>query len=227
MKKISLIAAISLIGAFGVPLALADTKPVAASGADMGQQSAEPAIVDGYRSARFGMSEAEVRKAIRSDLGVDEAIRGANETERTTVLVVQGKTLIPDTPPATVSYILGATSAKLIQINVVWGETTGADVKQVLPTANSLVSYFIDKGSYAKDSVAVNQPLPDGSVLAFRGSDARGHMVVLHLVPIIDPADVKRQEKDKPVEFKKAALRLSYIANPTKPDVFRIEKGRF
>ena len=52
-------------------------------------------------------------------------------------------------------------------------------------------------------------------------------MVVLQLVPIVDQAEVRKQEKDKPVEFKKAVLRLSYIANPAKPDVLRIEKGRF
>ena len=52
-------------------------------------------------------------------------------------------------------------------------------------------------------------------------------MVVLLLAPIIDPADEKKAGKDKPIEFKKAILRFSYIANPTKPNVFRIEKGRF
>ena len=92
---------------------------------------------------------------------------------------------------------------------------------------NALAAYFLDKGSYAKDSVAVNQGLPDGTVLVFRGTDAKGRMVVLQLVPITDPGADKKVTKDKPVEFKKAVLRLSYIANPLKPDVFRIEKGRF
>ena len=227
MKALFVMIAVSAGAALGPSPGLAEAgKPAPSVGGDPAL-AAEPAVIDGYRSARFGMSEAEVRKAIRADLGVEEPVRGANETERTTVLVVQGKTLIPDTPPATLSYILGATSAKLIQVNIVWGEATGADLKQILPVANSLAGYFADKGSYAKDSVAVNLTLPDGSVLAFRGSDAKGRMVVLHLLPIATPADLKKPEKDKPIEFKKAALRLSYIANPTKPDVFRIEKGRF
>ncbi len=227
MKKISLIAAIPLIGVLGVSMALADNKPVAASGADMIQQSAEPAVVDGYRSARFGMNEAEVKRAIKTDFSVDEPAKAVNDTERTNILMVPGKSLIPDSPPATVSYIFGATTAKLIQVNVVWGDNGGVDAKQIVPTTNALVAYFLDKGSYAKDSVAVNQGLPDGTVLVFRGADAKGRMVVLQLVPILDPADEKKAGKEKPVEFKKAMLRLSYIANPTKPDVFRIEKGRF
>ena len=190
----------------------------------------EPAVIDGYRSAHFGMTESEVKKAIKADLGVDDPTRTTNDVERTTVMVVTGKTLLPETPPATVSYILGASSSKLIQVNVVWGDNGGADAKQIVATVNALTAYFLDKGSYAKDSLAVNQGLPDGTALAFRGADAKGHMVVLQLIPIPDPTDAKKDgkdAKDKPVQFKKAMLRLSYIGNPAKPDVFHIDKGQF
>ena len=227
MKKMSVVIAVSAVAILSLSQGFAESgKPASSVGGDP-TQAAEPATIDGYRSARFGMSETEVKKAIRTDFNVDEPAKAVNETERTSVLVVPGKTLITDSPPATVSYIFGATTSKLIQVNVVWGENGGVDAKQVVPTTNSLASYFLDKGSYAKDSVAVNQGLPDGTVLVFRGADAKGRMVVLQLVPIVDPADEKKTGKDKPVEFKKAMLRLSYIANPTKPDVFRIEKGKF
>ena len=187
----------------------------------------EAVSIDGYRSARFGMSEAEVKKAIKTDLGGDAPARVVNETERTTVLLASNRVLLPDSPPATLSYILGASSAKLIQVNIVWGDNGGVDAKQIVPTANALAAYFLEEGSYAKDSVVVNQGLPDGTALVFRGADAKSRMVVLQLVPIAPPADEKKPGKDKQVEFKKAMLRLSYIANPTKPDVFRIEKGKF
>ena len=229
MKKMSVLIAVSAVAILGLSIAFAESggKPAASSVGGDPVQAAEPATIDGYRSARFGMTEAEVKKAIRSDFSVDEPAKAVNETERTSVLIVPGKSLIPDSPPATVSYIFGATTAKLIQVNVVWGDNGGVDAKQIVPTTNALAAYFLDKGSYAKDSVAVNQGLPDSTVLVFRGADAKGRMVVLQLVPIIDPAEEKKASKDKPVEFKKAMLRLSYIANPTKPDVFRIEKGRF
>jgi len=194
-------------------------------------QPAEPAVVDGYRSAHFGMTEADVKKAIKSDLGASDPVETANGNEHTTVLLVTGKTLIPDSPPATVSYIFGANTAKLIQVNIVWGENGGADVGKIVSTTNALTSYFVGKGSYAKDSLVANQKLPDGTILAFRGSDAKGHMVVLHLVPFSEQADsktdAKKDGKDKPVEIKKAMLELSYIADPVKPDVFSIEKGQF
>ena len=227
MKTLSVAIAVAAVAILGLSIAFAESgKPTSSVGGDPAQ-AAEPATIDGYRSAHFGMSEAEVKKAIKADFSVDEPAKAANETERTSVLIVAGKSLIPDSPPATVSYIFGATTSKLIQVNVVWGDNGGVDAKQIVPTTNALASYFIDKGSYAKDSVAVNQGLPDGTVLVFRGADAKGRMVVLQLVPIVDPADEKKASKDKPVEFKKAMLRLSYIANPTKPDVFRIEKGKF
>ena len=227
MKKLSVAIAVSAVAILGLSIAFAEGgKPASSVGGDPAQAS-EPATIDGYRSARFGMTEAEVKKAIKADFSVDEPAKAVNETERTSVLIVPGKSLIPDSPPATVSYIFGATTAKLIQVNVVWGDNGGVDTKQIVPTTNALAAYFLDKGSYAKDSVAVNKGLPDGTVLVFRGADAKGRMVVLLLVPIPDPADEKKAGKDKPVEFKKAMLKLSYVANPTKPDVFRIEKGRF
>jgi len=219
MKRQIIVCAVMIMAALGTQTAFAE--------GDHAQSNLEPAIIDGYRSAHFGMTEAEVKVAIKSDFGVSDPKRTINDVERTTIFTVPAKALLPDSPPATISYILGASSSKLIQVNVVWGENGGAEAKQIVSTTNALAAYFVDKGSYAKDSQAVNQALPDGTLLVFRGADTKGRMVVLHLIPVSEPADEKKAAKDKPVEFKKAMLRLSYIANPTKPDVFRIEKGRF
>lgn len=203
-------------------------QPAMAASSESSAVAAPPAaVIEGYRSAQFGMKEPEVRKAIKKDLDTDKISSVPNDLERTTVLLVKEQRLLADAPPATVSYILGATSSKLIQINVVWGEDGGADVKPVVTAANALVAYFAGKGAYAKDSVVVNQALPDGSTLVFRGSDAAGHMVVLQLLPVVDKADAKEDTKGRKPEVKKAILKLSYIENPTKPDVFRIEKGQF
>ncbi|MBF0563000.1 MAG: hypothetical protein HQL37_13495 [Alphaproteobacteria bacterium] len=201
--------------------------PATTATANQPEVVVKPATIDGYRSARFGMTEAEVKKAIREDFGADDSTRVTNDAERTNVLVVSGKTLITGTPPAVVSYIFGASSSKLIQVNIVWGEGGGADAKQIVPATNALVAYFLDRGSYRKENQVVNQPLPDGTFLAFRGADAWGHMVILHLAPAPDPNQVKKKVKDKAPELKKAVLRLSYIENPINPDVFHIEKGAF
>ncbi len=224
MKALLMTCAVLAAMIAGPPMVLADPP---ANQAGAAAQSAEPAVIDGYRSAHFGMTEAEVRKAIKTDLGNSDPTQTTNPTERTTILMVAGKTLIPDTPPATISYILGASSAKLFQVNVVWGENGGADVGQIASTASALTSYFMGKGTYAKGTQAVNQQLPDGSVLAFRGADAKGHAVALRFIPIQEQKDGKADAKDKQAEVKKAVLVLSYVADPGKPDVFHIEKGQF
>ncbi|CAA7623874.1 conserved exported hypothetical protein [Candidatus Terasakiella magnetica] len=214
---------------FLAAMALYQPEVMAAASTDTNPTAATPqaAVIEGYRTAHFGMKESDVRKAIKKDLDPDKITVVPNDLERTNVLVVKDQKLLADTPPATVTYILGATSSKLIQVNVVWGEDGGADVKKVVVAANALVAYFADKGAYAKDSVAINQQLPDGSTLAFRATDAAGHMVVLQLLPVVDKADVKEDKKGAKFEVKKAILKLSYIENPTKPDVFRIDKGQF
>lgn len=190
------------------------------------QDVTQAVVIAGYRSAHFGAGEAEVRAAIKKDLGVDDAVAQANPVERTTVLMVPDRTLLPDAPPATVAYIFGATTGKLAQVNIIWGENGGSDVGKIVTAANSLIAYFLEKGSYATGSVVVNQPLPDGTTLGFRGADANGRMIILQLIPALEP-NLAADAKGPPVQVKKALLKLSYIESPGKPDILRIEKGQF
>ena len=214
-----IIAALAMIG----PAGAASSDSVVSGAAAVPLQAAPPpAALIGYRNARFGMNESQVRGAIKKDLASAEIRLEQNELEHTTVLVVAGQQLLEESPLATVSYILGAKSAKLFQVNIVWGDNGGADVKKIFATAHALSAYFVEQWTYAKDSVVMNQGLPDGSLLVFRGTDTSGRMVALHFLPILEPADPKA-----PPQVKKATLKLSYIENPAKPDIFRIEKGKF
>lgn len=185
----------------------------------------EQATVEGFRSARFGMQAKDVRDAIKKDFGLGDkdVIAGNNPEERTQSLTVKVKDLLPDSPPAAVSYIFGATSKKLIQVNVGWGSTeTGmASLATLLPTANTLRDYFIRKGMYAAPVVA-NQKLPDGSILVFRGIDEKGRMALLQLKPL--PVESKEAKDSPPTN---GTLLLAYIEDPKNPDVFRLEKGKF
>lgn len=185
----------------------------------------EQATVEGFRSARFGMQAKDVRDAIKKDFGLGDkdVVATSNQEERTQSLTVKVKDLLPDSPPAAVSYIFGATSKKLIQVNVGWGSTeTGlASLETLVPTANTLRDYFIRKGVYGAPVVA-NQKLPDGSILVFRGVDEKGRMALLQLKPV---AVEKKDAKDQPPA--NGTLLLAYIEDPKNPDVFRLEKGKF
>ena len=190
----------------------------------------EAAVIDGFRSARFGMTAKDVRDAIKKDFGIGEkdVVASSSQEEHTQSLTVKVKDLLPEAPPAAVSYILGATSKKLIQINVGWGaiESGPVSLENLLPTANTLRDFFLRKGTYAS-AVVANQKLPDGSILLFRGADEKGRMVLLQLKPIMagNNASGKKDEKEQPPL--NGTLLLAYIENSKNPDVFRIEKDKF
>ncbi|MBF0354415.1 MAG: hypothetical protein HQL43_04160 [Alphaproteobacteria bacterium] len=193
------------------------------------QATLSPAQIEGFRSARFGYAESELRAAMRKDLGVSDKdiVAASNDTERTSSLTAKANNLLPDSGMATVSYILGARAKKLIQVNVLWGgvEPGAANLATLVGLSNSLRGYFLEQGSYVKETLLANQPLDDGTVLVFRGADDKGRMVLLRLVP--EPK--KERDKNAPKDAREAhgMLLLSYIENPKNPDVFRIEKGQF
>ncbi len=125
---------------------------VPSDAADGTRSVADAAVIDGFRTAMFGMTEKEIRAAIARDFGGASPRVEANPVQRTRALIIVGKEVLPGAPPATVSYLLGMTSAKLIQINVVWGsEPGGAELPALTATGNVLRDYFLQK-SYDQQS---------------------------------------------------------------------------
>lgn len=222
------------IAVAGLPLvgALAPL-PAGAAGQDKpaAVQAATPAAgIGGFRSAQFGDGENELRPKIAKDLGVsvNDIKTDTHPVERTRLLVAQSSSLLPDSGPATVAYILGANSKTLMQVNVVWNVAPGnrAELERIANTANTLREHLLGKGGYVKESLAVNAQLPDGSVLVFRGVDAQGHMVVLHLVTQSTPPPEAGKGAGKQPEMG-AVLRLSYIEKPAAPDVQKLAPSAF
>lgn len=212
------------------------TTPVMAA-----QKSASTAEIDGFRSAKFGMDEAQIRSAIAADFtqtGVQIA-RTTQPMEKTTVLTVRVDNLLPDIGPAQVSYVLGFRSHKLIQVNVVWPQGKG---NAVAAAAMTLRDYFralpLDP-----DKVVLDGKMSDGSILAFRGADARGRMVLEIFSPArqeeeqtADKSVKKTKAEKKPAEKTKAEktaenrpdmLRIIYVETPDNPDTFRLNPGEF
>ena len=183
---------------------------------------AHEARIEGFRSAAFGMTDAQVRQAIRKDFpGPGEKITSeVNAAEKTTVLGVVVPDLIPNTGKARVSYILGYSSKKLIQVNVNWAAEpkSQASAEGLVGAANLLRNYFLADG-YRPDSVVANQQLPNGYIV-FRGLDARARMVVVVLSGTTGAE--RDREKAAPI-----ALQLSYILDPEHPDVYQVPKGTF
>jgi hypothetical protein len=208
----------------------------------MAQQPAVPSVgtvapelkpyeVEGFRSAKFGMTEAEVKKAIETDFNVKENAIGhdINAVERTTILSFTGKDVIPDAGDVRVFYILGYSKKRLFQVVLSWGAGVGetaANSTSVLAGAQLLQNYFVSQ-QFKPEGRLVNAQLSDGSILMFSGVDDKGRAVQLRYGT--QPQAPKAGEKPDPnnplprIPF----AQLLYVEDPKNPDVFRIKPGQF
>lgn len=190
------------------------------------------ARVEGFRSARFGMTEAQVLEAIRTDLKIakDAVAREVNNLEQTNSLLVTVTDLnLPGSGPAQIAYIFVYKSKKLIQVNVLWGKPVNPTPDpSALSTAASLLRNHFVQQSFRNDKLVVNGRLEDGTLIVFRGTDEKGRMVLLLLYPSPGGSDGTTQKPEaQAAPPRESALLLSYIENVVAPDTFRIKEGQF
>jgi len=217
--------------AIPVPLKKTAAAPQAPKAQSETKPAQSEARVEGFRSARFGMMEAQVLKAIQTDFQInkDAVVREVSALEKTTSLSITVPDLIPGSGPGQVAYIFGYESKKLVQVNLFWGKPVNPnpDASALITAATLLRNYFTQQ-SFHKDKVVMNGRLEDGTLLVFRATDEKGRMVLLLLnIPqeSNDPDAPKTQEKAVPVQD--PSLRLSYIENINSPDIFKIKEGHF
>jgi len=205
----------------------AASKPTAAQQPE--QDSPEPVQVEGFRSARWGMTEAQVKAAIQKDFNipVDKERAEENPSERTSVLSVTVNDLLEGAGKARISYTLGYTTKKLIQVDIVWGTAIDLQAKpeRIVAAANQLRTLFLNSG-YDRETVISNLATADGSIIVFRGQDADKHMTLLRLVST--PASTAAKQRGKTESAgPTVVLLLSYLLDPRNPDVYRLKKGQF
>lgn len=235
--------AVALVGvpswgqAPGTPAPAPSSSPSAAPPPQAPAKPTKPAYeVKGFRSANFGMTEAEVKAAIQKDFGVkpDEIRQTSNAIERTTALMVSVPSLDPGPGPATAIYILGYQSKKLIQVNVVWTRAANgkndkndkADTGPYIVAGVQLVNYFNEFG-WRDGRVNLGIPIGPSTLLLFAAEDEKTGAVQV----VADGVAVERKAEGRieaaPQPGSQASLRVSYIANRTSPDIFKLERGRF
>jgi hypothetical protein len=212
----------------GSAVAMADTPaaplPAPSAVAPGGTAAPAAAEVSGFRSATFGMDEADVKAAILKDFGIKATAiaSGENAAERTRVLSVSVPELLQDGGAAQVSYVFGYKSKGLIQVGISWSHQTDPTITadKLVADGDVLRAHFLGSG-YAPDSIKTGLALPNG-LLLFRGEDADGHATVLILEGSFRKAVDGKQDILTP-----AGLALLYSANPAHPDIFKIAPGRF
>jgi len=183
---------------------------------------AEEFRLNGFRSANFGMTQDQVRQAIRRDFNLsgERVVASENGVERTQILTIQVPDLLPGSGPTQVAYVFGFRSKQLVQITVTFGGTVNPNLTQpaVIDFARLLLGYLSGTG-YKADTVATNLAQPDGSVVVFRGDDGQRRRTILVLGGVAAP--------DGPKPAGPPVLQLSYIRDPQNPDVFQIRRGDF
>ena len=203
--------------------------PVQAKGESRSiQQTSGLASINGLRSARFGMTEQEVRRSIETDFpgSAHKTHKQIHPLEHTIVLNVPVDNFLDGSGLARVIYIFGYESKKLAQINVVWNrKNNNENIQKLTALLFALKDYFL-KVKFSPESIVIDKALPNGSVLGFRGIDSKGSMVTVvgeGLSPVIG-----EDGKPRKTQAKTVMLTLSYIKDPQSPDVykFEIEKGK-
>lgn len=220
------LAAAIAVAAFAVSQGPAYSQGVKKEPAPVGAQgvlSTPVAKVDGFRSAKFGMTEAEVKSAIASDFGIkSNAIREQpNVGERTKALLVKVPDVLQGGGTAEVSYIFGYHTKKLIQVSVSWSKATDEKMspEQLFSNSSVLRDYFMAEG-FKPETVATNMPI-SGGLLMFRGGDTKDHTAMLIL-----QGTFAQGEHNQRV-LTPASLLLFYIEDPKAPDVYRLPRGSF
>ncbi|MBR0714745.1 hypothetical protein [Bradyrhizobium liaoningense] len=203
-----------------------------AAGTSAGASSAPPAAetpsgegkaIDGFRSAKFGMSEADVRAAITKDFAAKpEAIKTQdNPAELTHSVLLPVPELLPNGGTAELSYVFGYKSKSLIQVGAVWSKATDSAMtpEKLFSNANILRAHFLNEG-FKADSIAVNMPV-NGGIVMFRGSDAKDRSVILLL-----QGTFETKENNQRV-LTPTGLLLFYVADAKSPDIFKLPPGQF
>lgn len=187
--------------------------------------------VTGFRDAKFGMTETEVKATAAKSFGIkpSDIVTSSNPVEGTTVLTVRLASLDPAPGVARVAYILGNKSKKLIQVNVIWGEegaTASSDVAAMMTAGSRLERYFAGF-IWKKDAVRAGIPVGDNTVVLFAGEDDKKGAVRVIADGVKYQMQREGNQTTSPDPKGPPKLIINYIADRDEPDIAKIERGRF
>ncbi|MFA6266998.1 MAG: hypothetical protein WC670_14945 [Pseudolabrys sp.] len=222
-KLAGVVVAAALLAGQGPALSQGKKEQPAPPAGASGVMSTSSASVEGFRSARFGMTEAETKAAIAKDFGLKgDALREQpNAGERTKAIVAKVPDLLPGGGAAEVSYVFGYQSKKLIQVSVSWSKATDDKMtpEQLFSNSSVLRAHFMSEG-FKPETIATNMPINNG-LLMFRGSDAKDRTAMLIL-----QGTFSQGENNQRV-LTPTSLLLFYVADAKTPDIYRLPPGSF
>jgi hypothetical protein len=186
--------------------------------------------VTGFRDARFGMTESEVRAIARNAFGAmdDEMTVTSNAVDGTTKLIVHVAMLEPGLGEGRVEYIFGYRTHTLIRVDVIWGLDTNPprNNSAMIAVSGRLQRHFLEF-AWANRSVRAGVPIDDDAVLLFGAEDGKNgavSMVVEGLRYEVSPNGVV---KLLPERAAPPRLILSYVTDRGASDVRTLSRGDF
>jgi hypothetical protein len=180
--------------------------------------------VDGFRSAKFGMTQDMVRAAIKAYFNLSSVafVAGTNAAERTQLLTITVPDLLPGGGKAQVSYVFGYSSKALIQVGISWSAAIDptVDAAKLYADSDVLVAHFTSEG-YVPATIRTGVVVDNG-ILLFRGEDSQGHTTILLMQGQFSGGADSTQKVLKPTN-----LALLYAADSKSPDIFKLDPGTF
>jgi hypothetical protein len=184
----------------------------------------------GFRDARFGMTEAEVRLSAKTSFRVDDGdmTLNTNPIDGTAKLIVHVRMLESGLGEGRVEYFFGYKQHKLFQVNVMWGADGNPQ-----PSNNALIAgaarlqrYFLGFG-WANRSVRTGVAIDDRSVLLFSGADGKGRTVSLVIDDVQYQLGPNGLVRLMPERLYPTTVTISYTDEGSAPDVRNIARGEF
>ena len=211
-----LILSVFLFSLLSLALPAESQTPLKNSATTLTDSKKEWAVIDGFRSAKFGMSEKQVLLSIAQDFKIlkSKVKRDVSSTEKTTSLNILAPKLIHEGGLAKIVYLLGYNSKKLMQVNIYWmpALSNSLNGKEILSTAKLLRRHFFKK-RYKKSGYIVNSPRRGSTKIEFLGHDEKGSGLLLRSIYAKSQKETGKKETVK--------LVLSYMLDPNKPDIFK------
>jgi hypothetical protein len=184
--------------------------------------------VTGFREARFGMTELEVRQTAKSSFGVDDGDMTQNTIadEGTSKLIVHVRTIDSGLGAGRIEYFFGHRQRRLFRVNVVWGLDTNPNSSGVIVGAVRLQRYFLGF-AWANRSVRTGVPISDRAVVLFSGADGKNGAVSLIVEGIQYRLGPDGTVTLLPEPLSRPKLTISYTDEFNEPDVRSIGRGEF
>lgn len=182
---------------------------------------AAPYLVTGFRSAKFGMTEPEVRAAIAHDFRFGDGALTASDdpARRTRVLALHLSHLAPAPGAVTLTYVVDAASHRLIYVNVAWttgDRPTDLERSQMAGAGVSLAHYFRAL-TWRPGRITAGAVPRTTTFVFFDGVDPNQAAVDLRAfgVKIAEPGSAPIEPSGP------AVLRLAYVASVKDVDTVR------